>query len=121
MIGWDWKKIKKDIISNDVKNSIALARYQDAVKEKYIDMNGLLTLKGYNLYLSVLTVLNKNNIFHGPVRTQRSSEFSIEYLLDNDIIEYRPVAMVYVISEYGEELLRLIAGQMNNKGLKWKG
>ena len=86
----NWEKIKNDFTKDKpssyyhITGSEYFGRWATAKKMGWLDNQNISKL-GYEVYLTVLTVMGKDSIWGSPKRTQKSTKH-IDMLLDEELI-----------------------------------
>ena len=114
---YNWKNIKKNIKSNHTKNRIYLQNFTVASADGYVTVTGFITYKGYQLYISILTVLGKTSILHGPVRKSKISFITVDDLIKMELIKYNNIKIIHELTDKGKNLLDVIVMCMNKNGV----
>ena len=108
---WGNKKIKSD------QPSWYLASFTKALEYKFVTVNGGLTELGYKIYLSLLSMLGKTSVYNSPPRKSYIWFTSIDSLKESNLVMYDEIKYQYVLTETGNEMIKVLAKSLSNDGV----
>jgi hypothetical protein len=110
-----WKILRK--LENDETNGIMLDTFNTLLVNKHVTKLGVITEKGYKLYLSLLAILGKNSVINEPPRKQYIWFTSVNNLIQLDLVKYDIVNYEYNLTSKGHVMLEVLARSLMHKGV----
>ena len=110
-----WKTIRK--LENDETNGIMLDTFNTLLVNKHVTKLGVITEKGYKLYLSLLAILGKNSVINAPPRKTYIWFLTIDELKEMELVTYNEIRHMYNLTNRGNNMIKILAKSLTNKGI----
>ena len=110
-----WKILRK--LENDETNGIMLDTFNTLLVNKHVTKIGVITEKGYKLYLSLLAILGKNSVINEPPRKTYIWFLTIDELKEMELVTYNEIRHMYNLTNRGNNMIKILAKSLTNKGI----
>ena len=114
-MGIPWKILRK--LENDETNGIMLDTFNTLLVNKHVTKLGVITEKGYKLYLSLLAILGKNSVINEPPRKTYIWFLTIDELKEMELVTYNEIRHIYTLTDRGNNMIKILAKSLTNKGI----
>ena len=91
--------------------------FTDALNRKYITITGIITERGYKMYLSLIGVVGKNSMYGAPPRKSYVWFFKTDELMEAELVKYDEINCQYVLTNKGNVLIYVLVRSINKDGV----